>query len=275
MSKIEIDFNNLKYNLYEILNVMPDSSDVKIKKSFMKLIKTFHPDKNSDLEEEIYYHIILANQILLNKDSRNKYDDYLFNKADTFNELKDTFNKVKKEVDNNIDKEKAKVVNQNLFNNRVQELNKKHGFNYDDNKDKSVNDKFTMYKMKRNNDIEIPKETFKDTKDFNTKFHSNKMEGKFKDQIVEYKGGPSELSTYISGTNYTSLEDMDKLYIEDTIQTSKFSSLDRAFTLQPVIDKKLSNDISSEDRMKNYKSMTEEIKNMKPTDYSTKKYSEL
>lgn len=275
MSKIEIDFNNLKYNLYEILNVMPDSSDVKIKKSFMKLIKTFHPDKNSDLEEEIYYHIILANQILLNKDSRNKYDDYLFNKADTFNELKDTFNKVKKEVDNNIDKEKAKIVNQNLFNNRVQELNKKHGFNYDDNKDKSVNDKFTIYKMKRNNDIEIPKETFKDTKDFNTKFHSNKIEGKFKDQIVEYKGGPSELSTYISGTNYTSLEDMDKLYIEDTIQTSKFSSLDRAFTLQPVIDKKLNNDISSEDRMKNYKSMTDEIKNMKPTDYSTKKYSEL
>jgi curved DNA-binding protein CbpA len=275
MSKIEIDFNNLKYNLYEILNVPSDSSDVKIKKSFMKLIKTFHPDKNSELEEEIYYHIILANQILLNKDSRNKYDDYLFNKADTFNELKDTFNKVKKEIDNNIDKEKEKSNNLNLFNNRVQELNKKHGFNYDDNKDQSVNDKFTMYKMKRINDIDIPKETFKDTKEFNSKFHTNKVDGKFKDMIVEYKGGPSELSTYISGTNYTSLEDMDKLYIEDTIQTSKFSSLDRAFTLQPVVDRKGQLDLSSEDRIKNYKNMSDEIKNMKPTDYSTKKYSEL
>jgi DnaJ-class molecular chaperone len=67
MSKIEIDFNSLKYNLYEILNDARDDDDIKIKKSFMKLIKNFHPDKNSELEEEIYYHIIMSNQILLNK----------------------------------------------------------------------------------------------------------------------------------------------------------------------------------------------------------------
>jgi DnaJ-class molecular chaperone len=68
MSKIEIDFNSIKYNLYEILNVTKDVDEQKIKKSFMKIIKNFHPDKNSELEEDIYYHIILANQILLNSD---------------------------------------------------------------------------------------------------------------------------------------------------------------------------------------------------------------
>jgi len=66
MSKVEIDFNSIKYNLYEILNVKPDADDVKIKKNFMRAIKNFHPDKNSELEEEIYYNMILANQILLN-----------------------------------------------------------------------------------------------------------------------------------------------------------------------------------------------------------------
>ena len=60
MSKIEIDFNNLKYNLYEILNVPPTSDESNIKKSFMKLVKNFHPDKNSELEEDIYYHIIYS-----------------------------------------------------------------------------------------------------------------------------------------------------------------------------------------------------------------------
>ena len=48
MSKIEIDFNNLKYNLYELLNIQPDADTTKIKKNFMKVIKNFHPDKNSD-----------------------------------------------------------------------------------------------------------------------------------------------------------------------------------------------------------------------------------
>ena len=88
MSKVEIDFNNLKYNLYEILNIPTNSDDVKIKKNFMKIIKNFHPDKNSELEEEIYYHIILANQILLNKESRKKYDEFSACSAETFHELK-------------------------------------------------------------------------------------------------------------------------------------------------------------------------------------------
>ena len=63
---MSIDFNTLKYNLYTILNVSNDADNVTIKTKFMKIIKNFHPDKNTELEEEIYYHIILANQVLLN-----------------------------------------------------------------------------------------------------------------------------------------------------------------------------------------------------------------
>ena len=56
MSKIEVDFNNLNYNLYELLNVSEDATEQTIKKNFIKITKTFHPDKNSELEEDIYYY---------------------------------------------------------------------------------------------------------------------------------------------------------------------------------------------------------------------------
>ena len=268
MSKIEIDFNNVKYNLYEILNVSKDADEAKIKKSFMKIIKTFHPDKNSELEEEIYYHIILANQILLNKESRKKYDLFIEDNADTYLELRDNFNKSKKEIDINVNNK----PDQNLFNYKIIELNKKHGYNNTlDNS--SITERFNKVKEKREvNDINIDKEVFIDTKDFNNRFENNKIDGKYKSQIIEYSGMPSELSTYVIGEHYTSLTDIDKLYIEDSVQSSKYSSLDRAFSLQPVL--KSSNNVSYENRMDEYQKDTKHFNNMKPTDFLPKKFNE-
>jgi curved DNA-binding protein CbpA len=270
MSKIEFDFNDLKYNLYEVLNVSPTSDESKIKKTVTKLIKTFHPDKNSELEEDIYSHIMFAYQILLNKDTRKKYDNYLDNKSLSFHELKETFNKQDK--NDTKPKESADI---NLFNAKLEELNKKHG--YTNNNEKSIMDTFNKVKNSRNSDINIVKEDIRDAKDFNNKFVNNKLEGKYNDQIVEWNGGPSELSTYVSGTNYTNLADMDKLYIEDTIQTSKFSSLDRAFSLQPLsCEKKDALElITTEEKIKNYQNQSTQYKNMKPSEYTNKKYSEL
>jgi curved DNA-binding protein CbpA len=270
MSKVEIDFNSLKYNLYEILNISRDAEEVKIKKSFMKLVKNFHPDKNSELEEDIYYHIILSNQILLNKDSRKKYDDFLNNTADNFNELKDSFNKNIKEIKQFFP---DKDTSHTQFTNKLDELNKKHGYTSDSNT-VSVMERFEKAKQKRSNDeIKIDKEEIKDRKDFNNKFELNKVDGKFKEQIVEFVGTPSELSTYISGEHYTNLVDMDKLYLEDSIQSTCYSSLDRAFSLHPVV---VNSDInkSLEDRMNEYQSQSDLITNMKPTDFSNKKFSE-
>jgi len=272
MSKIEIDFNNIKYNLYEILNVTKDVDEAKIKKSFMKIIKNFHPDKNSELEEDIYYHIILANQILLNKESRKKYNIFIEDNADTYFELKDTFNKTKKEIDNNI---LDKGTSQNLFNYKINELNKKHG--YDSTLDNSsITERFNKVKENRapeKNQINIERENFVDTKDFNNKFENNKIDGKYKSQIIEYSGIPSELSTYIVGENYTSLSDIDKLYIEDSVQSSKYSSLDRAFSLHPVL--KTSNNSSYDDRMKEYQKDTKHFNSMKPTDFLSKKLNDI
>ena len=270
MSKVEIDFNNLKYNLYEILNIPSNSDDIKIKKSFMKIIKNFHPDKNSELEEDIYYHIILANQILLNKDSRRKYDDFLLGSAETFHELKNSFKKSIQDVEHLFP---SKDDSKALFENKLQELNKKHGFE-DNDSIGSIMEKFNKIKEKRGyNEFQIEKEEFKSVDEFNNKFNINEEEGgKFRDQIVEYKVCPAELSTYVIGENYTNLNDIDKLYLEDSVQSSKYSSLDRAFTLLPKSDNNLV--VSVEDRMKEYQNHTDLYKNMKPTDFSTKKFNE-
>jgi curved DNA-binding protein CbpA len=267
MSKIEIDFNNLKYNLYEILNVPMDATEVKIKKSFMKLVKTFHPDKNLELEEEIYYHIILSNQILLNKESRVKYDAFLQTTADTFEELKNTFNKNIKDIEQTFSN-KELSLDEYIAKNEI--LNKKHNDkSLIDANQQSVLERFEKLKTKRN-DINIIKENINNDKEFNMKFENNKIDGKFKDQIIEYVA-TGDISTYISGDVYTNLSDMDKLYLEDSVQNVKYSSLDRAFTLQPC----LPNDSiikSIDTKMKDYQFQTDIIKNMKPTEFSNVKF---
>ena len=273
-SKVEIDFTTLKYNLYDILNVKPDVDDITIKKSFQKIIKTFHPDKNSDLEEDIYYHIILSNQILLNKDSRKKYDNYLMLEyAGTFSDLKKSFTKELENLSNS--QPNFNVVNdksdksEKSYKQKNEELNKRHGFS--DTSVESVMDRFN--KVKGNRDINIEKEEIKNMTDFNSKFTNNKMEnGKFNNQVVEYKGQPSELSTYVIGEQYTNLGDIDKLYIEDTVQCSKYSSLDRAFSLQPILKHEAGK--TFEDRMKDYQSQTDVFKGMKTSEFSTKKFNE-
>ena len=76
--KIEIDFNDLKYNLYDLLGLNPDSSIRRVKKRYRKLILEYHPDKTPNFEEDDYNHLTMANQILTNESYRKKYDDFMF-----------------------------------------------------------------------------------------------------------------------------------------------------------------------------------------------------
>jgi DnaJ-class molecular chaperone len=222
-SNIVIDFNNLKYNLYEILNVPSDSDEKKIKKSFTKIVKSFHPDKNSELEDEIYYHIIISNQILLNSENRRKYDEYLSMKSDDFNELKSQFNKTIGNIDN--------YFSNKNFNEINNELNKKHKYNPNDNEDIMKRFEKITVMQQNNRDINIVKENIRNNSEFNEKFTNNKISGKYDTMLIVYNDAPQELSTYVNGENYTNLSDLSNLYIEDSVQTNKYSSLDRAFLI--------------------------------------------
>jgi curved DNA-binding protein CbpA len=219
---IEIDFNNLKYNLYEILNVKDDDNDKIIKKKFMTLIKIFHPDKNNKLEEDIYQHIILANQILLNKKNREKYDIYLKNSADTFVELKNKFNKDNNNINNDND-------NDNFLLN-CNKLNKLHGYS-DFNDNDNVNDKLkNIIEIRKN--IDTNENIIKNMDEFNNKFNELKN-NTTNNNIIETEQDYN-LETYNSENIYTTINNLDKLYINDSVQTNKYTSIDRAFILQPV-----------------------------------------
>ena len=100
MSKhlVEINFDQLKFNLYELLAVTQDASEKKIKKAYRKLIIKFHPDKNNLLDDEIYNHLTLANQVLTNSELRKSYDQWLKSfgqDSSTHTDLKKTYEKIR------------------------------------------------------------------------------------------------------------------------------------------------------------------------------------
>ena len=212
-------FNELKYNLYEILNLTSCADVDIIKKICFKMLKKFHPDKNSEIEKELYYHIVSAKNILLDNLLREAYDNFLLEKNNTFNELKENFQKIN-----------IKPSDPMSFNYLVNELNNKHNYN-ENNYNENVINKF---KLGRNNII-IEKTNIKDNDDFNNQFNNNKINGKFKNQILEeYKGDASENSDYTIGETFTYINDINKLYIEDTVDNNKYCSLNRAFSLQSI-----------------------------------------
>jgi len=223
MSKVEIDFETLKYNLYEILNVKPDCDESKLRKAFIKLIKTFHPDKNSKIEEEIYYHLILSNQILLNKETRKKYDEFIEGKIETFGELKDQFKKTNLKP--------TGQMNTGDFNNQVNKLNEKHGYDEKLNNISTI-DKFNAIKNNRENEITIEREKINNIEEFNNKFSDYKKSGKFKNQIIQYNKN-TELSTH-DNSSYVGLNQIDKLYVDGSVVSNNYASLDKAFALETL-----------------------------------------
>ena len=246
-----VDFNNLKYNLYDILNVSPDISYDVIKKTFKKVIKKFHPDKNNELEEEIYLHIIIANKVLCEPDMREKYDLYLKNNESTFIELKKKYNE-------NVPTE----YNTSDFKTELNRLNNMHGYlNYDESE--NIISKFNKIK---NNFNTKPDNIINNTlpNNFNTLFENNNNNN----TIIEYKE-PSELSTYIMGEYYTNINDINKLYIEDDVECNKYTNLKRAFSIELNLIKDNNNNKSYDEKIKEYNNLTNELTNIKFSNIKT------
>ena len=250
-----MNFDNLKFNLYEILNISPDASENKIKKAYKNLILNFHPDKNSDAEEDIYLHIIQANTILTNKEQRKKYDEYLNKKSEDHFDLKNNF---KKNLNNSPIVSKEEAVK--TFEEKINELNNKHNVSsFTENNIKKNYDKILR---EREQQIDIPKETIVDRNDFNSKFENKKLE------IIQL----NTQSDLTINNNYTSLDvAFDNLYIDGGgVATDKYTSLDTAFKVQKVnnIEGKPT-DIDS--AMKRYKDETE-IYNKSDFKYTNEKF---
>jgi len=260
MEKSNIDFSELKYNLYKLLNVNNDSSEKRIKKAYKKLIIQFHPDKCSDLEEEIFYNITLAYQILSNKIQRLKYDNYLKNKDSqkTSYELKNNFNNMRNVVDEYVPNTRRDASIQ--YQNKIKNLEEKHGL-YEDK-----TPVMKRYQNKKNNrsKLSIKQEDFRDHSDFNDSFKGRKKSGKFNDQIIKVDKNNKIVcyqETEIQNT-YATVEDYERMYTEDTIQTNKFSSLDRAFLMHPEQDIPEEKKKGIKYNVNKYNNETKELRNM-------------
>lgn len=69
--------------LYQILDLKPNASEIDIKKSYFKLIKQYHPDKNNSPEAlQRFHQIQSAYEILANPNSRQEYQK--MNQTDKF-----------------------------------------------------------------------------------------------------------------------------------------------------------------------------------------------
>jgi len=223
MSHITINFEILKYNLYEVLGIDSKASEIKIKKAFRNLILNFHPDKNNSIEEDIYYHIITANQVLINTETRKKYDEFLNKLQNTHDDLKNNFNKI--------------IKSENILQHCNSELKQTNLSDFDKcDKDKILN-AYSKLLREREKIIDIPKEDIKTNNDFNTKFENKILtENVFNEKIIPISE-KMELSTMNINDNYTSLDiAFNNLYIDgDEINnTNKFSSLDSAFKIQQI-----------------------------------------
>ncbi|XP_072013309.1 dnaJ homolog subfamily A member 2-like [Amphiura filiformis] len=67
--------NSNDTTLYEILGVTKNASDAELKKSYRKLAKEFHPDKNPEHGEK-FKEISFAYEVLSNSDKRETYDRF-------------------------------------------------------------------------------------------------------------------------------------------------------------------------------------------------------
>jgi len=268
---VSVNFSDLKYNLYEILGITKEASDGRIKKNFKKLVLELHPDKNIDVDknvnEELYNHVIIANQVLSNKKLRKDYDDFLEDstKKDSFLDLKNNFNP--KDVEKFFP---AKEDAKNTFKSKINELNKKHGFN-DNNGSENVMSDYNKIKSSRNSNITIPQENISNMKDFNNKFENKKESGVFGDQIIVNNSNTS-LGTYQQDTGLANIGDYSNLYAEDTVSTGAYTSLDMAFKIQKINTNVKEKTL--DDRMKEYKSQTDLFTSRKPNDYSSRNFND-
>ncbi len=226
-NKTEGLFNSLEFNLYELLNIQLNSTSDEIKKSFRRIIKKFHPDKMTNVEEKLYYNITLANHILSNPDTRYKYDNWLLNSNKQHNTLKDNFKVEEQKVREYFPQTKEEAAVE--FQNKFDMLGKRHG---DFVEDKRTLNSIYKEKEKERSSTQITKENFSTMDEFNTTFSQRKKTGVYTTALVKRN---TDIQPFTFKNNkYAELKDFDNVYVKDT-------QLTYAFELLPEDDTKVNN----------------------------------
>ena len=246
----EINFNSLEFNLYELLNLPINCTTEEVKKTFKRLIKKFHPDKITDVEEKLYYNITLANHILSNPVSRKSYDEWLLNSHKSHSTLKDNFNQELNTVKEYFPKTKEEAAVE--FQNKFEMLGKRHG-NYKEDS-RSLQNIYNAKEKERGN-VNITKEEFASVEEFNKTFYQRKKNGTYCNSIVKRN---MDIQPFTFGNNnYAELKDFENVYTKD-------NQLKYAFELIPVDEESATKKTVTE-RMDDYTKVTNSLKKNKKT----------
>lgn len=246
-----IDFNELPYDLFELLELSEDCSTKDVKKAYKKAVLKYHPDKNPDIDDEYFSWVSLAHKILKNPEHREMYREWREWKDDDHSRLKNNRQTINVPTDRSY-----KEINK--------ELNKKHGYTEDviALNSAEMSSKLTKLIMERDN-VKIEKERIVDINIAVDNLKQNNDRLREKSQgIIEYSGNITTLS---NAPRYGGLDDIGKLYNEDggSVVTGNITSMSEAFKLSPYQKFEESN-LSLEERMKEYNQATNDLKLPKP-----------
>ena len=263
-----LNFNDLEFNLYEILNLPYNCTTNDIKYKFKKLVKKFHPDKITELEEKIYYYITLAHHILTNIKSRAYYDSWLLqtnnqklevDTVDTINTVDTNHNNFNKEESINNYFPKTYLEASKSFTESEKEFKKK--FNLYDEDTRKFSERYIEKVDQLNNIDNIKKENFKNMKEFNQNF-SNKMKkgGEYYGQLLVYDKNNKIINhkeMNNSKLKYKNINDIDKIFFDDTVIGTYYTSIDIAHKLQS--NNEIQKNGSFDNAINNYHNQTNSI----------------
>lgn len=221
----------LNVNLYEILGVSEFSETSEIKKQYKLLAIKYHPDKNSD-DQDQFELITLAYNILSDEELRHNYDEIRKSQTEwDFQRLKENAKSELKEALPISDIEIRK------FNEENEKLNKKHCIEDDEALDIAKITK-RLHELEADRKI-LENELLKqDRVNLETYFEGINREGEDdkKHDIIEY----NTATTWLNSVHH-----MNSLYDEGP------SLLEESFGLQTMGTYKEDN-INFEDKIKNY-----------------------
>ena len=216
-------------NLYDVLNINIDASDIEIKKQYKKLVLKFHPDKNQDdTDVSLTFELItLAYNVLSNKELKKLYNELRLIKWD--------FTKLKTE--SQLAKPNYEKKN---FNHLNEEYNKSHGHN---SNEKLLN--IQEFNTKLEKLIEERKKEITKFKKINKNEFVNEFE-KIKRSEDDINMSNDLIPYNLEVVVLNSIDNISKLY--DTNETG----INARFLLNNLPKYKEDN-LSYEEKIKNYK----------------------
>ena len=69
------------YDYYKTLGILKQASSIEVKIAYRRLARKYHPDRNSDVSDDVMKNINIAFEVLSDPDKRKEYDEKIIDRA--------------------------------------------------------------------------------------------------------------------------------------------------------------------------------------------------